>query len=429
MRLTLAHSSTILFSSHLSSILCDPWYSSPIFDGGWLLPSHTLDSSWINLSTKSSPLRYIYVSHLHPDHYDVCTLKDLLLQYQGSRILIADWNLVGQKNHLLNKLRRDGFQESQIISAESIDLDSDTSVETFCWSTGSISDVDSALIVKSQSRRLQVVNLNDCTYNENLLLELRSRLYPTWTTLVLASYSPAGPYPHSYLNTRGPSYRSTCHHFKSRFLSEYAAKCKSLNANYAIPCAGGFRFSNSKFNLTRHYPSYLEALNQYQSLSGWRDYNHSVTFSKDGVYAVSHLEGSPISDYSTTRSCLSFQGLPSFNPSLVRNIEKAYAKACKLVPNELRYLYVLPFKEGFYLSLPIDASGVQLLTGSQVQSLVKNQSIVTHMIVISNTLLSNLLSGTCHWDNAEKGALYLSSRYPDIFDRTAQSWLHFFNIV
>ena len=65
-------------------ILNDPWFSEGIYDG-----------SWFHFPKVSDPLNsigdvdMIYVSHVHPDHYDSKFLSEYFLKYGKKKLLIA----------------------------------------------------------------------------------------------------------------------------------------------------------------------------------------------------------------------------------------------------------------------------------------------------------------------------------------------------
>ena len=52
------------------SVLVDPWYSGKVFNNSWALIKDT-DDSKINYNK----LKYISISHEHPDHFNIETLK------------------------------------------------------------------------------------------------------------------------------------------------------------------------------------------------------------------------------------------------------------------------------------------------------------------------------------------------------------------
>ena len=275
---------------------------------------------------------------------------------------------------------------------------------------------------------MQIVNLNDCIYNGDLLGKIHHKLNSGWKTIVLASYSPAGPYPHSYLNTRGKKFKSISARFKRRYLEEYKEKCLALKADYGIPCAGGFRFSNEKFNKDRNYPNYIEALNSYRCIDGWKGYNYEVEFSSDKGERISRLEYK-LMEQTIGGETKKNKSLPTLNHSIISKVEKAYKKACRYVKTDIDYRYIIPFKEGISVILPINGGELKLAQSSCLKKIIDSDEITTHVVIISNGMFQDLIDGKTHWDNAEKGALYLSSRNPDKFVREAQAWLHYFNTI
>ena len=82
-------------------VLHDPWFTEGIYDG-----------SWFHFPVVTDPVRSIgdvdmvYISHVHPDHYDPDFLKKYFEIYGRKEILIADH----QPNHLASKMRADGFK-------------------------------------------------------------------------------------------------------------------------------------------------------------------------------------------------------------------------------------------------------------------------------------------------------------------------------
>ena len=69
MKITKLGSATVIIESNGISILCDPWLIDGIYYGSWCnfppIPVKDLDFDNID---------YIYLSHIHPDHFDPKTM-------------------------------------------------------------------------------------------------------------------------------------------------------------------------------------------------------------------------------------------------------------------------------------------------------------------------------------------------------------------
>ena len=63
------HASFIIREKNVS-LICDPWLSQPVFDGGWDL----IAKSKFKISDFEN-INYIWISHEHPDHFHINTLN------------------------------------------------------------------------------------------------------------------------------------------------------------------------------------------------------------------------------------------------------------------------------------------------------------------------------------------------------------------
>ena len=71
MKIEFVNHSSILFDSGKERVLCDPWYEGTAFANGWrLLNDNAVDINSLDFD-------YIWISHEHPDHFSVPTLRRL----------------------------------------------------------------------------------------------------------------------------------------------------------------------------------------------------------------------------------------------------------------------------------------------------------------------------------------------------------------
>lgn len=423
MKAYLSHSSTLLIETGNVRIACDPWYSEPIFDGGWLLPTFTPSDKWLTDLLDRGLLDYIYISHIHPDHYDAEYLSWLASRYRF-KILLADWSSSKTKNHLKSKMLRDGLKNEWIHEAEHLSI-GDTNIRIVPWDLGGESDVDSAIIVTCRKYNTSLVNLNDCIYDAKRLAYLNGYIPEDNKKLVFASYSPAGSYPHTYLNLRGKDLDAEARGFRERFLSEYKKKCEALSADYGIPCAGGFSYAIKQWNKKSGRPDYGAAINcfttptdlvGYDSLIEIDSQRKAKAVKQNSQQYVRHVEykSNTSHEYSYTLE------------ELVALVHTAYQLACGRIRTKESYTYIIIIKNYGVLILPIDGTGIRKIRIDELREYMETGLGVKHIIAARETLLYKLLCGDIHWDNAEKGSLYNSFRSPNIFSRTAQSWLHYF---
>ena len=176
------YSSCVGIETPETGILCDPWFTEGAYDG-----------SWYQFPKLSEPIEkigffpWIYVSHIHPDHYDPIFLQSYLCKYPEAKVIIAPF----RNNWLSKKMTSDGIPHQ--ILADTI-IEEKTSFRVFT-NESSLEDIDSALAVKCAGH--SVVNMNDNMLNLSQIAAIRDFCAPE-VTIALLGYTGAGPYPQTY---------------------------------------------------------------------------------------------------------------------------------------------------------------------------------------------------------------------------------------
>ena len=169
-------------------ILTDPWFTNGIYDGSWFKFPEIDPFDYIEKPD------LIYISHIHPDHYDPIFLKKLMEKFGEIPIFIPDL----KKNYLLFKGKFDGFnlQPKRYFKNSKVELFIEEQL------TGSFSDIDSAILVKDLKTNHVILNTNDCIINEKHFKKLKKIINSITDKLdVLAlGYTGAGAYPQTYFN-------------------------------------------------------------------------------------------------------------------------------------------------------------------------------------------------------------------------------------
>lgn len=146
MKITFINHASFMLESAGATLLCDPWTRGKAFNEGWALLSPSAKVPYERVD-------YIWVSHEHPDHFSLPTLRSIpeadrrritvLYQKHGSPRLVEAFHKLGF-DHVVElplyrwvKLRED--------------------FEVLCGSVGSM---DSFLAIRTENEC--VLNLNDC---------------------------------------------------------------------------------------------------------------------------------------------------------------------------------------------------------------------------------------------------------------------------
>lgn len=154
MRATSLGHAGILIETDQASIVCDPWFE-PAFRGSWF-PFPRNDQLSDDLRARIEAADYLYVSHLHGDHWDAPWLRRHLRRDVG--VLLPDYPV----RELERRMRELGFTEI-IRTRDREELDLGRGLRVAIHVETSITDGpggDSALVVLDGESVL--VNQNDC---------------------------------------------------------------------------------------------------------------------------------------------------------------------------------------------------------------------------------------------------------------------------
>ena len=180
----------IFIGSKGTKILCDPWIVDGVFEGSWY--------HYPPLETKISDIQNvdaIYVSHIHPDHYDERNFdfpKDI-------KIIILDEGPNFLKKNLINR----GFKNLIEIKNDETKIFKEFELTIYKPFTKHIFEeslignlIDSALVLKNDNTT--AINFNDNTPNEKACIFLKNRFKKI--DLAMLNYNAAGPYPSCFDN-------------------------------------------------------------------------------------------------------------------------------------------------------------------------------------------------------------------------------------
>ena len=399
-------------------ILCDPWFTDGIYDGAWFqFPK--LD----NPISKIGRCDYIYISHIHPDHYDSTFLKKYLIEYPATKIIIADF----KHNFLHKKMVRDGLVP--IISKDEI------SHGNVCFkifpNESSSFDIDSAMVVKSGG--LSFVNMNDNLFNESQLTQIKEYVDGKITFAAL-TYTGAGPYPQTYYPANSEIIKLKGQEKKEAFFERYKRLRDSLSPLKTLPFAGKY-----------HLGGKLVELNEFRGVSDPIEVKNicekSVVLDDTGIeyFDLETMKASKerenfydpdklknfYSSISNTKMDyeIEFANLPFEKIDFKKLLTLSYRNALARSSVSFEYLMVIKIQNlNCIISLNKNFPKIEWSLDAASTSIPRSE------IEIDYRYLFGLITGIYHWNNAEIGSQYRVTRIPDIFNRDVQAFLNFFHI-
>jgi UDP-MurNAc hydroxylase len=418
------YSACVVITSPNVAILTDPWFTEGIYDG-----------SWFHFPKVSDPIRLIgqvdaiYISHIHPDHYDPDFLRQYFAAYGEKPLLIADHS----PNYLLSKMRAEGFQATVLKEPLSFGA---TNVTILPHKTGSISDIDSALIVEYHdgTRVHRVANANDIIFDDDMIRVFKTHALAA--DILLCGYTGAGPYPQTYFDLHDPALPLEAAKKKQSFFERYLKLVTAIDPKVVIPFAGQYILGGRLVGLNayRGVADPVEVLELDSRAIVLDDDGGEISTSDfeptrvrtapyaQGILAARERE---IADYP-----FDYERLISPNEigqlPLKRLLRSAAKNAVAKSEVEEDYYFVihLPNCELAILNAVRSESPQISFSAGQREPLPEPRSEIR----IDPRYLFGLLTAVYHWNNAEVGSQFETRRFPNQFNSRAQSFLTFLHI-
>jgi UDP-MurNAc hydroxylase len=224
-KVTLISAACLIIETENTRILTDPWFTDGIYEG-----------AWYKFPLVENPLEIIgnvdaiYISHLHPDHFDPDFLNSYFKKYGFKPIYIPKYD-----NNILQKI---GIGYGLTLKPTSFEEIGDISMAIFPQDVDD-QDIDSAAVFSSRGSAF--LNMNDCLNNEKQINLINSYIEGQSLKLVLGAfqYGPAGPYPHTFFEC-GPELSAIAENFKEFYIERFKNYIEAFKPVFAMPFAGSF---------------------------------------------------------------------------------------------------------------------------------------------------------------------------------------------
>lgn len=418
------YSACVITTTPDLSILHDPWFTEGIYDG-----------SWFHFPKVKNPLEsigdidFIYISHIHPDHYDSDFLKKYFQKYKTKKIFIANHS----PNHLAGKMRADGIEPT--ILTEKLTI-GNTTIEIVPHKTGSVSDIDSAIVIKyhSNSNKLHcVVNANDIIFDEDMLSRLKS--VANEVDILLCGYTGAGPYPQTYYNAIDSQLSMEANNKKMAFFERYKTLVKTIDAKVNMPFAGKYLLGGKLIGLNdfRGVADPVEVLAFDEKAVVLADNGGEINTS---TLVPSHIRTNRYEENEKIKRMEEIKNLRMDYERLIDANEIGQLPIKRLLISASRNAIIKSeCDDDYYFCIGLPNEQVAVINANKNASrslsfVEKSSSLPSPRseIIIDPRYLFGLLTNIYHWNNAEVGSQYDTRRTPNIFNRKAQAFLNYLAI-
>lgn len=398
-------------------ILCDPWLTDGEYYGSF---AHYPPYDW---KDDLSTLDYIYVSHIHPDHFSAATMKRLpkvpvLIHNFHSKFLRKNIENLGfEVRELPHNQEVDlGGIKINIISAD--DCDPVACQKFFGCSLPevAVTQIDSMAVFIDKHHTY--VNVNDCPYllSKSMLPKIRKQ-YPDIDVMMVA-YAGAGPYPQCFELPEDKKLQAAAFK-KNMFLHHATMFSYGLKPKATFPFAGDYLLAGP-----------LTKLNPYRGVASLPEvYDY---FSGLQIPVVT----SDIPDEKLREDYIA-NVLPNHKMDYDADPKPRLMDMTSLLNEAHKRLVHKQTELGFisdtvvYIALDGGVFGRIPMNGIDKFSFVESITDEKYIkMTVDSRLLKRILEGPkyAHWNNAEIGSHIMFDRKPDNFERGIHQTLSFLHI-
>ena len=447
MQLTYMSSASVLIKDEDSTLLTDPWFVDGEFYGSWYnYPPCTIKFDELE------NIDGIYISHIHPDHFSVKTLKKM---NKHIPIFIHKFHA----DFLKNAIERLGFNVIEVEHNKRINikdnlnlriLASDDCDPSLCMKyfgcgiaekTLGSTTIDTLCAIDNNEQ--VIINTNDCPFPLAEKTATKIKNSYNHINFLLFGYSSATAFPQCF-ELSSDELENSQKEIVQKFLSQGESYINLFQPDFYMPFAGRYVLGGEKSNLEKKRAK-IELDDAFDYFSNSSTINHElhkgVILNQDSIfdlttgksnqkyipvdkeqkrnYVQAHLLKSKY-DYETDK----FPSLEDFLVLIPKCFERFDAKRKQLNFSSNTQIFItLP--ENKMLRIPSNGEAHQIISKKNIEEFDRYLVIITDF-----RLLLRIMSGPkfAHWNNAEIGSHLEFIRKPNIYERALFYCLNFFHI-
>tara|TARA_B100001123_G_C15329180_1_gene1030651 strand:- start:542 stop:1885 length:1344 start_codon:yes stop_codon:yes gene_type:complete len=436
MKLKYLNSASVLISNDDTSILCDPWLIDGEFYGSWYIypPLKIKPQDFDNVDA-------IYISHIHPDHFSVKTLKEI-----NKKIPVYIHKFA--YDMLRKGIENLGFDVIELEHEKSIKINKKLSLQILASdncnpeicikyfgcgqaekSFGSTT-IDSMSVI-SDGKQV-IVNTNDTPYP--LGNESANKIKKKYDNidLLLLGYSSANSYPQCFQLSKNEINSGKSKVIK-KFL-DYAESYISLfKPKFYFPFAGRYVLGGKNFELNENTANISadDAVEYLNSSKNIPEFSKSVRLNSNCSFdidtGISNEEYVPLDKKQQQEYCREILSNQKYDYEYEE--EPTFEKFTEIIPECIQNFHnkrdSINFKSKTRIMIPLQKNNYLLFQANNSDYEIINQEqfekITNDFIIIKTDLrlLYNLFKGPrfANWNSAEIGSHLKFVRSNDVYER------------
>ena len=405
----------IFTGSKGTKILCDPWIVDGVFEDAWY--------HYPPLKTKISDIQDvdgIYVSHIHPDHYDERYFdfpKDipLIILNEGPNFLKKNLIKKGYNNFIEAK-------DNETIEFKEFQLTLYKPFTKHIFEESLIGNlIDSALVLENDG--ITTINFNDNQPDESACSFLKNRFKNI--DLAMLNYNSAGPYPSCFDNLTTEEKISENYKLLKRNFDHLCNIIPILQPKSVLPFAGAYiiggkNYYKNEYLGTTTWDECAEYLNENLKFNSkvfcLRENQTYDIKNKKQLEKYKKLDVNEMKKYIQSLKDKKYEYENDQMPDvseLKNNINLASTRFIERVKK-----FNIELKSNIYLK--IENEDIQIFKGKDT-----NRHLYCDLDL---RLLNRILHKKAHWNSAEIGTHINFKRIPNKMDPDVHTCMSFFTL-
>ena len=453
MKITHLNSATQIIDFKGVKILTDPWLGEPIYYNSWVsYPPFDEDNAYM-----LDNIDYVYISHLHEDHFSEETLLRL---DKETKFIVFDFS----EKTVFNKLKRFGFNDVKelkhgertllknnvyinIFAADN--CDPEVCLKSFgCFMVenkkGGTYQIDSLCVIEDGNEFL--LNTNDCPYPiaKNVINVIKKRFKKI--DFMLVGYTSASLFPFSMADYNDKKKHEAKLRTRKKALDYTVNYIEEFRPKYFMPHAGTYYLAGKNWGLNKFspVPEYIEAKSYIESQLESRCINATCILLNQGKKFDTNNynklpEYVPINvntrdkyiknTLSKVKYTFEKNETPISNKMVIEKFMKAWSKFLKKIDTigfKTNTMIKISCGNEIYFNIDLSENNQSYKIKKNIQKKEKHPFIE---FLIDKKLFYLILKGPryAHWNSVENANLLRIKRNPDKYEmgiHMAMCYLH-----
>lgn len=442
MKITFFQSSAVLVEINNIKILNDPWLVDGELYGSWNhYPPVKLDFDTL------SNVDYIYLSHIHQDHFSQKTLSKL-----NKKIPVLIHNF--ESKVLKNNIEKMGFSVIELNHNQRTILKNDVHINilaadncdpTVCYKyfgcapletkIGSTS-IDTMCVIDDGNEVL--VNTNDCPYDLSFQAASIIKQKYSHIDMLLVGYTSASAYPQCFVLPDSEKL-SEKQRMQQDFLNKAENYVNLFKPNYFMPFAGRYTLAGklTKFNDFRGITELDDAVEYFTNSKNIEStcivLNPNTSFntidgkSSEPYVKINEMEKKNYIENVLSKRKLDYEYENEPNIDEIKNLITQSYERFERKREELRFSsdtsIIIQLSVDEYILVSCNGRGCKIINKKQIKNYEKFVKLTLDIKLLKWILMGPKFA---HWNVAENGSHILFERKPNIYERGLYYCLSFF---